>query len=60
MKLEPNEHGNYPCPYCGKDDGYVLTPIVREWMDPPRIDYVCHRCKIMFKTKVKGSLEAFL
>ena len=58
VKLEPNEYGNYPCPY--HDDGYVLTPIVREWMDPPRIDYVCHRCKIMFESKAKNSLEAFL
>ena len=51
--LEPNEHGNYPCPYCS----FILTPIVREWMDPPGIDYVCLRCKIMFKTKINNSLE---
>lgn len=47
-KLEPNEYGNYPCPHCD----FILTPILREWMNPPRItDYICHRCKIGFKIK---------
>ena len=46
--LEPNEYGNYPCPYCG----FILTAILREWMNPPHVtDYVCHRCKIMFEIK---------
>jgi len=43
MKLEPNEHGNYPCPYCS----YILTPILREWI-PAITDYICHRCQIGF------------
>ena len=45
-KLEPNGYGNYPCPYCS----FILTPIVRVWMKPPRVtDYICHRCQIGFK-----------
>ena len=45
-KLEPNEHGNYLCPYCD----HALTPILREWLKPPRVtDYVCHWCKIGFE-----------
>jgi len=51
-KLEPNEGGNYPCPYCER----ILTPILREWMKPPRVtDYVCHRCKIGFKVAFEGA-----
>ena len=58
-KLEPNEYGNYPCPYCN----FILTPILREWMNPPAVtDYVCHRCQIGFKMrlKTKASLNGFL
>lgn len=45
IKLEPNKHGNYPCPHCEN----TLTPILREWMRPPRVtDYVCHKCKVGF------------
>ena len=55
--LEPYDCGNYPCPYCG----FTLTPILREWMKPPRVtDYVCHRCKIRFEIKVKGDIYGYL
>ena len=48
--LEPNEHGNYPCPYCD----FILTPILREWMNPPAVtDYICHHCQIGFKIRLK-------
>ena len=51
--LEPNEHGNYPCPYCD----FILTPILREWMNPPAVtNYICHHCQIGFKIKLRGGL----
>ena len=57
MKLIPTEYGNYPCPYCK----HVLTPILREWMNPPIVtDYICHRCQIGFKVVIKLSLESFI
>ena len=46
--LEPNEHGNYPCPYCKR----ILTAILREWI-PAVTDYICHKCQIGFKIKLK-------
>jgi len=52
MRLEPNEHGNYPCPYCG----YILTAIFREWL-PGITDYICHHCQIGFKIKTYGPIE---
>ena len=55
-RLEPNEWGNYPCPHCT----HILTPIVREWMNPPEVNYICHRCKILFVMKIKGDLEKWL
>jgi len=43
-RLEPDEGGHYPCPYCER----VLTPIFRMWI--PRVtDYICSFCKIGFK-----------
>lgn len=44
MKLNPNEHGNYPCPYCG----YILTAIFKVWVLAVT-DYICHRCQKGFK-----------
>ena len=50
-KLEPNESGNYPCPYCN----HILTPIFRVWL--LRVtDYICHWCQIGFKIAIKGGL----
>lgn len=55
--LEPNEYGNMPCPYCDK----IFTPILREWMKPPRVtDYICHWCKMGFKIKPKDSLNGIM
>ncbi len=57
MKLEPNEHGNYPCPHCGR----ILTAILREWMNPPAVtDYLCLKEQIGFKVALKGSLEEWI
>jgi len=50
-KLEPNESGNYPCPYCN----HTLTPIFKVWLHCVT-DYICHTCQIGFKVVVKGGL----
>jgi len=49
MNLEPNEYGNYLCPYCNR----VLTPIFRVWLCKVT-DYICHWCQIGFDV-FKGS-----
>ena len=56
VKIEPNEWGKYPCPYCDR----ILTVVVREWMDPPQMDYVCHKCKKILVTAKKSSLDNFV
>ncbi|KKL75797.1 hypothetical protein LCGC14_2051290 [marine sediment metagenome] len=48
-KLEPNENGNYLCPYCTR----VLTPVIKEWI-PAVTDHICHWCKIRFNVFKKG------
>jgi len=56
-ELKPNKYGNYQGPYCS----YILTPILREWMNPPQItDYLCHHCQIGFKVNIKRHLGVFL
>ncbi len=59
--LEPNEHGNYLCPYCS----HALTPVFKEWLNTIT-DYICHRCKKrfnVFKSGIKSKnfldLESF-
>ena len=54
-KLEPNEHGNYPCPYCT----HILTAIIKVWI-PEISDYICHRCQIGFEIKVKEDIYGYL
>jgi len=54
-KLEPNEHGNYLCPYCT----YALTPIFREWI-PAITDYICHHCQIGFQISQLNGIYAYL
>lgn len=46
MKLNPNENGNFPCPYCGN----ILTAIFKEWLQYVT-DYICHRCQKGFKVR---------
>ena len=57
--LEPDENGNYICPYCTR----TLISILREWLRKVT-DYICHWCQIGFKvvsleTQEKG-MEVFL
>lgn len=51
-KLELDEYGNYPCPYCNN----ILTPILREWM-PAITDYICHHCQKGFRIRKTISLR---
>ncbi|MGV9198645.1 MAG: hypothetical protein ACOC4M_07375 [Promethearchaeia archaeon] len=37
------------CPDCGRP----LTPVVRTYLDPPRINYICFYCNEEFRQKQK-------
>ena len=55
MRLEPNEHGNFLCPYCS----FTLTPIFRVWLNQVT-DYICHRCKKGFEIPIKSILNSYI